>query len=285
MVGILELLIARGLDVAARVKIVRHQDQRYDLVRLERDGLLELYQRYQGRPVFNCDYIVSCIGLENSHARLFGIYRVAGPPERGKPQPPVFSHPDTEAPESENYYYSLEAVPGFDDLNGRVVIHWGTSALAWHQWLVKPGTSNDKEVVEILPRGYVREFPGYLDFAISFDELAEIVRNPNANREWHRMLSAVAGVYLIVDSTTGKQYVGSASGENGIMGRWANYVATGHGGNVQMVALMAANAKCMHQFTFTVLRTLPRTLTKLEVIGYESLYKQKLGSRAFGLNS
>ena len=33
-----------------------------------------------------------------------------------------------------------------------------------------------------------------------------------------------------------------------------------------------------------LLRTLPRTLTSTEVVRYETLYKEKLGTRAFGLN-
>ena len=39
-----------------------------------------------------------------------------------------------------------------------------------------------KEVVQILPAGYVRPFPGYLDFVLTFDELREMVGHPKANR-------------------------------------------------------------------------------------------------------
>ena len=39
------------------------------------------------------------------------------------------------------------------------------------------------------------------------------------------------GVYLITDTSNGKMYVGSAYGENMILGRWKSYVKTGHGGN------------------------------------------------------
>jgi len=73
------------------------------------------------------------------------------------------------------------------------------------------------------------------------------------------MLAAVAGVYLIVDRKTGKQYVGSASGEGGILSRWRSYADTGHGGNKRLIDLAACDP--------------------------EGLYKEKLGSRAFGLNS
>jgi hypothetical protein len=108
---------------------------------------------------------------------------------------------------------------------------------------------------------------------------------PEANREWHTMLSSVAGVYLIMDTESGKQYVGSAYGKRGILGRWKEYATTGHGGNVLLKKILAQDSKAAKNFQFTILRTLPKTLTNKEVINYENLYKEKLGTRAFGLNS
>jgi hypothetical protein len=278
MLGIYELLSPRGLDVGASCKFVRHQDKRYDLGKLEREGLIGLYQSYQAGPIFECDYIVTFIGVEHRRGRFYGVYRVLGHvPASERPLPPGFPYPTFTNPG--DVFYSLEELPGFEDLKGRVVIDWGSGTLAWHQW------SKNKEVVEVLPAGYVRDFPGYLDFVISFDELVAIVNNPAANREWHRMLAAVAGVYLIVDGRTGRQYVGSASGEKGILSRWAQYAATGHGGNKQLIELLASDKDYARDFSFTVMRTLPRTLTRQEVIEFESLYKKKLGARAFGLNS
>jgi hypothetical protein len=280
MLGILELLAPRGLDLNARIKLVRHQDKRYDLLDLARRGLLEIYQSYQAKPVFECDYIISFLGLENNRARLFGVYKVgARLPESARPVPSDYIYSDPSNQDQNGYFYELSSVEGFEDIKDRVVIDWGKSALAWHQWLT------NKEVVEILPPGYVRDFPGYLDFVISFDELSAIIASPAANREWHRMLGAVAGVYLITDLATGKQYVGSAYGEAAILGRWKAYAGTGHGGNKQLMSLIAQDINYARNFQLTILRTLPRTLTLGEVVSYEILYKRKLGSRAFGLNS
>jgi hypothetical protein len=158
-------------------------------------------------------------------------------------------------------YYELEEVKGFEDLKDRVIIDWGSGALAWHQWLTP------KVVVELLPAGYVREFPSYLDFILSFEELAAIVFAPDANREWHRMLTAVAGVYLITDLATGKQYVGSAHGAKGVLGRWESYVRTRHGGNSILRELVEADSDYVQNFQFTILRTLPLTLVRSEVFG------------------
>ncbi|HYE17689.1 MAG TPA: GIY-YIG nuclease family protein [Tepidisphaeraceae bacterium] len=278
MLGLLELLRARGLDTSKRVKLIRHQDQRFDPAKLERDGLFDVYQSYQAKPVFECDLIVSFIGMENSRARLQGVYRVGQrSPATDRPLPQAYVEMGLWNPDG--HFYELDRLTGFEDVEGRVVIDWGKGTLAWHQWL------SEKEVIEVLPTGYVRDFPGYLDFVITHDELVRIVNHRDAHREWHRMLSAVAGVYLIVDGRTGRQYVGSAYGQSGILGRWGCYADTGHGGNVQLRELVAADPTYAKDFSFTVLRTLPRTLTRAEVIGFEGLYKRKLGSRAFGLNS
>ena len=128
-----------------------------------------------------------------------------------------------------------------------------------------------KPVTEILPQGYITDFPGYLDFILNFDELLTIINYPDANREWHRRLSAVAGVYLIVDKVTGNQYVGSAYGNEGILGRWKSYTKNGHGGNKLLKSLVKNAPSYAQNLRFTILRTLPKSLTKREVIEYESL--------------
>jgi hypothetical protein len=81
------------------------------------------------------------------------------------------------------------------------------------------------------------------------------------------------------------QYVGKASGNNGIWQRWKEYVDTGHGGDKELVKLLANNGDDYKlNFQFTILATLPGHLKPAEVIEYEGLYKKKLGSKAHGLN-
>ena len=278
MLTITELLALRGLDTKAKVKLVRHQDKRYNIEELCRKGLLEVYQSYQSRPIFDCDFVVSFIGLERSKARLYGVYRVKGKkPASEKPVAESLGASYLVGPN--DTYYELEELPGFDDLKGRVVIRWSGSPLSWNQWLT------DMEVVEILPVGYVRDFPGHLDFVLVYDDLVRIIRNPDANREWHRMLAAVAGVYLITDTASGKQYVGSAYGKAGILGRWEYYSRIPHGGNKQLIDLLAPDPGYANNFQFSILQTLPRTLTEEQVVECERRWKKKLGTRAFGLTS
>jgi len=46
------------------------------------------------------------------------------------------------------------------------------------------------------------------------------------------VFKAVRGVYLLVCKETGKQYVGSAQGEETLWGRFIAFATTGRGGNV-----------------------------------------------------
>lgn len=55
------------------------------------------------------------------------------------------------------------------------------------------------------------------------DQLVKVVSTPEAHRERHRMLASVAAVYLVLDTSTGQQYVGSAYGAGGLLGRWRAY--------------------------------------------------------------
>lgn len=84
----------------------------------------------------------------------------------------------------------------------------------------------------------------------------------------------------------GKQYIGSAYGVEGILGRWEKYVKTnGSGNNKQLVELIKEDEKYSRNFQFTVLQTLSKSLTEEEAIKKEINWKQKLGTHIFGLNS
>ena len=273
--NIVELLKLRGLDTSKKIKLVRHQDQRYDLYELMTTGQLETYQACQSRPILDCEYMVSFIGLPYGKARLYGVYKVG---ERSRVQHIILPTNYTLPEDPDNWFYKLEKAAGFEDLEERVVIDWGQSTRSWHQWIT------EKEVVEVLPVGYARPFPGYLDFVLNFDELRRIFKHTEANREWQSALSNVAGIYLILQPSTGAQYVGSACGSQGIYGRWENYATSGHGGNTLLKQVCEKGINMHRQFRFSILRTLPKSLTKKEVIEYENFYKNKLGSRAFGLN-
>jgi hypothetical protein len=277
--GIVDLLKLFGF-VSERSKLVRHLDKRYDVYDLLRRGWFDSYQATQARPVFdNLDRIISFVGLEGSRGLLVGVYRVGNRQDAALSSlPPGCPHTEWIMPGK--FHYDLTKEPGFEALENRVVIDWGPGALAWHQ------KTTNKPVTEIRPRGSgLTVFTDYLDFTLTFRELKSLIDAPDANSEWRARLSSVAGVYLILATGSGKQYVGSAYGVEGIWGRWSKYATTGHGGNVELMRLIDADPSYPDQFTFSILQILPITTTRDLVLNWEAHYKAKLGSLATGLNA
>ncbi len=276
--GLNEILGLRGLKSTENTKLVRHQDKRMDVKMLRRQGFFDYYQRTQSKDVFKCDRIVSFIGDEDGRAIFCGVYKVnAGRAVTEFEAPPGFPYPQYLT--GSGFEYDLEKEPGYEDLEDRVVINWGDAPLAWHQWY------QDKEVVEVLPKGFVMDWPGYELVLLHHADLKRIVDNRTANREWFRRLSAVAGVYCILQEETGELYVGSACGKEGIWGRWSTYANTVHGGNVLLKERCEMVPGFKEGLVYSILKTMPLSTSKEEVLAAEASFKRKLGSRAFGLTA
>ena len=93
------------------------------------------------------------------------------------------------------------------------------------------------EVLEILREPYSGQpFPGYESIDLPFSQLETLVRNNRT--DWKAALENVHGVYLITDTKTGKRYVGSAYGEQGIWSRWVEYATSGHGWDTELRKLV-----------------------------------------------
>lgn len=276
--GILDLLRVYGFDDRLKTKLVRHQDARYDIQSLLREGWFDLYQRLQSRPVFSgCDQIVSFVGDGSTRARFVGVYKVLSESKSSVGHVPK-ECPYREWEKEDGYAYELAHQAEYSDLEGRAVIDW-PNPRAWHQY------PKNMRVVEVLPKGRVLEpFGDYLDFSLTNPELIQLTSNPASHRDWKSSLAAVSGVYLIMAQTTGHQYVGSAYGLDGIWGRWYQYAVSGHGGNMLLQELMTKDTAYPAAFRYSVLQVLPKSTTATEVIQWERQYKIKLGSRATGLN-
>ena len=281
--GILDLLELCGFDSNCKSKLVRHQDKRFDVQELIRDGWLDLYQAHQSKNIFGkCDYIVTFCGDGGTRAKLLGVYRVVSGRNRTQKDLPKGTPFEVwrTADYSDGFFYDLERQQEYADLEGRVVIDWGSAAISWHQY------TTNKPVIEVYPPGRsLIPFTDYLDFSLSFNELKTLVQNPEAHRDWKTSLSSVAGVYLILAETTGEQYVGSAYGLDGIWGRWSTYAKTKHGNNKLLKELVAKDTAYPEAFRFSLLQVLPKSTKKAEVIRWENQYKHKFGSRATGLNA
>ncbi|MEQ1775235.1 MAG: GIY-YIG nuclease family protein [Burkholderiales bacterium] len=93
-------------------------------------------------------------------------------------------------------------------------------------------------------------------------------------------LSQWRGIYYIFDTSDKKGYVGSASGENNLLGRWLNYASRGHGGN-----RLLRPPRDPRNYRFTILQRVSPDMAVNDVTRLESTWKERLHTRApFGLN-
>ncbi len=96
---------------------------------------------------------------------------------------------------------------------------------------------------------------------------------------WRDALSHWRGVYFIFDSDLGRGYVGSAYGEENLLGRWRHYGETGHGGNRPLKQRDPTN------FVFSILQRVSPDMDPEEVIRLEATWKDRLHTRSpTGLN-
>ena len=229
----------------------------------------------------NCDTVISFLGTEGTNGVFQGCYQVGGFVPYNRAKLPEDFTPDRSMSPSTSVIYELTRTDLLADLKDRLVIDWGKGTINWCQ-----NRTTEKELLAIRPAVSEISFISYDRVLLSYEALHKIVYNKAAYKEWEEKLSAVAGVYLITDTKTGKHYVGSASGEqSGIWGRWSEYARTKHGGNKHLVELITADADYCNNFQYSILEVFPIKGNKHEVLEYEQLYKKKLRSIQFGLSN
>ena len=277
MLSVKQYLIAAGLDVDIdRIKLVKHVDHFGRSIRkVITDGDFDIYQAEQSKDkklFHNCDVIISFISLENNLAEFIGVYAVKGYRDFTKKDlskmPAYMREPHKNG--KIRLFYELEELKEFQSLKSRLIVQW-KSTRGWVQ-------GKDLDVYEILPPVKVIAFPGYQDVVLNYHDLKSIFSNPRAHKDWKAALEANAGIYRIVDMSSGEIYIGSAYGSEGLWGRWLNYAKNGHGGNKLL------KPRDPNNFQWSVVRTVSRSMSERDVIKIEALEKLKHGSRVHGLN-
>lgn len=274
-----ELLAVKGINLK-RTKLIRHNMSNEEIATYYSKGQIETYQTIQRPFRFkNCDTVISFLGTEGTNGIFLGCYKINGFTQYDTAKLPTDFSIDL-GTDTECVIFNLEKTDILAEFQNRLVIDWGKGTINWCQ----NGTT-EKEILEIRPVVSEIEFISYDRVLLSYKTLRKIVYNKAAYKEWEDKLSAVAGVYLITDTKTGKHYVGSASGmEGGIWGRWSEYARTKHGGNKRLVELITADPDYCYNFQYSILEVFPIKRDKHEVLAYEQLYKKKLQSIQFGLN-
>jgi hypothetical protein len=187
------------------------------------DNKFKEWQESQTQKNFQRPYVVSLIHLEKSNWLYAGIYKINGEPREVSKENKI------------TYYYDTTLLENQEDHIGRLVLQFDKGFRA--SYLLGEKYLKQIAIVQILEeRKTIGEFPGFNKVRISHQELERIIRLNE--KSWVGALSSVKGVYLITDQSNGKQYVGSATGNEGIWSRWLSYSTSGHGGNKELLAIL-----------------------------------------------
>jgi hypothetical protein len=232
-------------------------------------GNFEWGQSRQSRKNFECDHVLSLIDLGNSTRWLFvGVYHVESVRKvNGKDW---------------SFLYKLKLRRGLEHLTGRAIIDFPKTFR--YCYLVGEKFEDQLNVIAIREEKMsIEDFPGFNRVLLSFERLKLILRQDIPS--WRAALANVAGVYVITDGATGKQYVGSAYGGIGLWQRWSSYANLGHGGNRELRELLKLKGdKYAYNFQFSLVEVCDINASKDYIISRESHWKNVLMTREFGLN-
>tara|TARA_R110000868_G_scaffold411761_1_gene709210 strand:+ start:699 stop:1538 length:840 start_codon:yes stop_codon:yes gene_type:complete len=177
-------------------------------------------------------------------------------------------HADGGDPAGSALTFDLTPLPNLSDLIGRLIIQWTGGERNWVQY----ASRSEKPILEIRRVFQEPNFPGYL----SFDEPLSAI--PGLPPTWRTALAAARGVYILTCPRTREQYIGSATGADGFVGRWDGYVANAHGGNIGL------RSRDPSDYRVSILEVVGNAASLNEVVALETLWKRKLRSREMGLN-
>lgn len=277
-----DILRRAGLN-PDKVLLIRHSLNDKDVKKCCDAGKIGEYTQIQ-KANFAKDYThwLLFVSGKSTSAKFIGCYafQKTQPLDKANmstnfPLPQMYDNPN-----GTDKQHVLNETDIMADMKDRLIIDWGKGTVNWYQT-----AANEKEVLSIhaAPQ-YV--FAGYENVVLSYHDLKKIIDDPQVYSEWHVALSSVYAIYLITDTSNGKQYIGSAyKRTGGLLDRWAQYISTGHGDNKKMAEILSRSPQQKENFQFSILQILPKTLSNEEVINIESLFKRKLQTIPFGMNA
>jgi hypothetical protein len=282
-----DLLWKRGIELD-KVLLIRHTPTEPELAKVlpwlvaEHLSTFNAYQCFQNldaeKRMKDREWLASFLASEPKNRCLFvGLFRRVGGIDvpfatfAADPRIRELVKFGMKMPESRPtiHMFDLKPVTDFQpDLIGRLVCEMSEG-----RNFLRRAETNIFKVDRIHERSVLApEMPSWKELSLSWDELKVIPESwKNKLREWR-------GIYLIFDTEIGQSYVGSAAGMDNLLGRWLNYSATGHGGNVKLCQRNPTN------FLFTILERVSPDMPATEICALETLWKVRLHTREHGLN-
>jgi hypothetical protein len=190
----------------------------------------------------------------------------------------------------------FEPLHAYDSLLGRLIINVSKGD-TYSRYVFNLDRYLKTIVIEqILRVEYgTQPFPGFENLNIPYEKLKHQIDY----EELKGPLTSVNGIYLLHDKHTGKNYVGSATGNQGIYGRWKTYLANGYDQTEEESGKPYPNNKLKslvqthkisyieNHFVFSILEVLPKVITRDQAIQRENHWKDVLQTKddRFGYNS
>ena len=220
---------------------------------------------YPNRDDFNRDYIFSIMEFYPKPGTwLFGgVFKVIGFKDNS---------------------YIIEEVKKYQNFTGRLLLNFDNKERARR---IKMENYIDKiSVNQIFEFRYSGEmFQGFESINHNFLDLEPIFKINKS--DWKDALDKVKVIYLLTDKETGKSYIGSAYGNNGIWARWSQYFDSFHGGNDQLITLLNKKGKnyFRENIKFSLLEIYGMNISDEDIITRENYWKNKLMTKEHGYNS
>jgi len=226
-------------------------------------GNFKEWQEHQTKKNFSRDYILSLIYIAKNEWLFVGIYKSLS----------VKEHPT-----KDGFKYDTELTDIGKEYIGRAVISFKKEFRQSYLCLEK--YIDDFELIELYREKIKPVFPGYDMVDVTWENLSKWIETDS----WKTALENQKGVYLITDIHTGKRYVGSAYGDNMLLGRWKNYIQSGNGGNVELKAFDFEYIK--ENFKYSILEIFKASTDDILILKRESWWKEVLMTRnkKFGYN-
>ena len=249
----------------------------------EKPDVFNVYQQFQGEKLESAmrraKHVVSFVGRDPGEALFIGLYSIDGWKSITREDfwkipgnIDLKKHGMTGADEDlrdSRLQFDLQPKDFHSHWKGKLIIRFPPQR-SWWRW----AHGVDLPILAILQESrLVDPMPDWDKLALAWMELADIpISWEDALRQWR-------AVYYILDRSDRKAYVGSAYGDENLLGRWKNYADSGHGGNR---LLRERNPK---DFVFTILQRVSPDMDRDDVVRLESTWKDRLHTRApLGLN-
>jgi hypothetical protein len=290
-VNLNDLLLAKSVPLE-QVLILRHRPSEPELRKVlpwlaaEKPPVFNAYQQTQGSRVEtamnNAKYVASFIGHEPGKALFVGLYSIEG----SRPltleefwRVPAYAEMKAfgmqgftgEDGRSSVLWFDLALKDFYASWKGKLVIEWPGLERSWWRWADR----NTMPVLAILEDSVLdAAMPEWDEMTLTWEELGVLPTR------WKSALSQWRGIYYIFDTSDGKGYVGSAYGNDNLLGRWRNYATLGHGENKLL------RKRDPRKFRFTILQRVSPDMDSDDVIRLEGTWKERLHTRSpHGLNS